>query len=522
MPKTSMSNSYIDRGYKKVFNDDSLIARDNEIYNAIKKFKNTDYIEKIDLDILHNKAIELAKKTMVLVKNNNNYLPFKKTNKILVLGHFAKNPYYVGQGSAFVNAYKILSFLDVLNINNVSYDYEECYNSKNVLITKDNLLKYQNKYDKVILFMGLYPNDDSEGYDRNTIQLCPNQLKILEFVKDIFKDFASIIVTGSVVNIEKIYQYSNSVMISYLAGEAQAEALFTNIFGLNNPSGRLPETWISSLKQNPINKEFLKRNIYQTYHYDDIYVGYRYYDTFKVKGFMLPFGYGLSYSVFSYNNFKYFLDKTNNNVIISLDITNNSNIDGEEVIQVYVSKEKSAIYRPKKELKGFEKIFIKALSTSNLKIIIDVDNLKSYHEKTDSFELEDGDYTFMIALNINDIINQETLFLSGITFEKIEKPIELDIEEITNDYSLNTPGGALFDNKIFKEYANKHQLPFDLNNFEKKYWFIYATPLRSLPTNFNITFEQLDDMINYLNKYDVNRKLNKNINYDEYINGLFK
>jgi beta-glucosidase len=109
----------------------------------------------------------VADKTIVLAKNDGNYLPIAKNQKILVLGYFANHSRFVGKGSGWVNAYRDTTFLDVLDSNNIDYDFVECYDEEKVTVTTDDLLKYQNKYDKVLLFLGQYQHDESEGIDRS-------------------------------------------------------------------------------------------------------------------------------------------------------------------------------------------------------------------------------------------------------------------------------------------------------------------------------------------------------------------
>ena len=123
MPLTRMSNEYIDRGYNVYFKDEDLINRDKETYNALKKFKNKKTLDNLDLDKLHLDAIEIASKTMVLVKNKDNYLPLNNKDKVLVLGYFANHNRFVGGGSGWVNAYKPKTFIDTLKENNVNFDF---------------------------------------------------------------------------------------------------------------------------------------------------------------------------------------------------------------------------------------------------------------------------------------------------------------------------------------------------------------------------------------------------------------
>ena len=510
MPLAKMSCDFMDRGYKKTFDDQDLIKLDNEIYQTISKFKNTKQLEKLDLDKLHSQAVNVANKTVVLVKNDSNYLPIKKHERILVLGYFANHARFVGKGSGWVNAYKNTTFLDVLDSGNISYDFLECYDEDRVTTTIDELLKYQNKYDKVLLFLGQYQSDESEGIDRSTIELRSQQIEVIKMVKEVFDTFATVLVSGSVVNVKDVYSLSSSMVITYLAGEGQSEAIYNNLFGYHNPSGRLPETWISSLDQNPINKEYARRDIYHTYYHDDIYVGYRYYDLHN-NGFILPFGYGLSYSKFNYSNFVY--SATDDKINVSLSITNESNIDGEDVIQIYVGKKASNIYRPIKELKAFKKAFVKAGATERISIEVDIDDMKSYRDSTDSFELEDGQYEIYVALNTNLIISEEKIRLNGVKFEKKLKPEQLEPKDIPAKYTLDTPAGILFENDAFKKYVLENNLPINIEDFEKRLFFIDSKALRVTicDGDINITYEQMEALIDYLNK---NSTIDQSINFD--------
>lgn len=519
MPRSKMSYEFMDRGYGKDFFDKDLSQLDKVLNESICKFKEIKRLKSIDLESLHNDAIRIANCTITLVKNDYNYLPLQKEEKILVLGYFANHSRFVGNGSGFVNAYKKESFIEILDSNHIKYDFVECYDENNINISIDDLRVYQGQYDKVVLFLGQYQFDESEGIDRQSIELRKQQLETLRIVKEVFDQFAVVITTGSVVNIKDVYQLSSSVLISYLAGEGQANAIFNNLFALHNPSGRLPETWISDIKQNPHNLEHLKRDIYQTLYTDDIYVGYRYYDLHH-DGFILPFGYGLSYSKFSYSNIRYQI--IDHSIIVRLKITNESDIDGEDVIEVFIGKNNSKIYRPVKELKGFKKTFIKKHQSIDIDINIDIDNLKSYRQLTDSFELEDGDYQIYLAKNSDHIIDNFLINLKGVPFEEIKAPDSLPHYEIQDVITFDSPAGLLFENKYFKKYVKENQLPIDLNNFEKRYFYVAEKALRVTigDGDFHITFEQLEDLINYLNQHQ--KGISKIRNFDAVISRYLK
>lgn len=513
MPLTKMSYDYIDRGYDKTFDDGDLIKLDNEIYNTVSKFKDTKKLESLDLDDLHTQAVRVADKTVVLTKNDNNYLPIAKKDRILVLGYFANHARFVGQGSGWVNAYKDTTFLDVLEGSGVDYDFLECYDEEKITTSVEELKKYQDKYDKVLLFLGQYQSDESEGIDRSSIDLRSQQIEVLKLVREVFGSFATVLVSGSVVNVKEVYNSSSAMMITYLGGEGQSEAIYNNLFGLHNPSGRLPETWISSLDQNPINEEYARRDIYHTYYHDDIYVGYRYYDLHDNK-FILPFGYGLSYSKFSYSDFE--CKVLNDRISVTLSITNESDMSGEDVIQIFIGKKDSAIYRPLKELKAFKKVLVNAHSTRSVQVEVDIDDVKSYRDSTDSFELEDGEYEVYTALNSAHIINEAKIILSGVKFEEIPTPKPLAEEEPPSKYTLDTPAGILLENEIFKQYVRDNDLPIDVTDFERRLFWIDSKALRVTicDGDINITYEQMEELVNYLND---NSEINRSINFDEVV-----
>ncbi len=513
MPLAKMSYEFMDRGYGKTFDDDDLIKLDNEIYDTVSRFKKAERLETLDLDALHQKAVDVANKTAVLVKNDNDYLPVGKQDKILVLGYFANHARFVGKGSGWVNAYQNTTFLDVLDRSGIQYDFLQCYDENAVTVTADELLKYQGRYDKVLLFLGQYQSDESEGIDRSTIELRSQQIEVLNMVKSVFDTFATVLVSGSVVNVKEVYQASSAMLITYLAGEGQSEAIFNNLFGDHNPCGRLPETWISSMDQNPINAEYARRDIYHTYYYDDIYVGYRYYDL-QDNGFILPFGYGLSYSKFRYSDFA--CNTADDKIRISLSITNESDIPGEDVIQIYIGKKASAIYRPIKELKAFQKAFVPARSTVRVDVEVDTDDVKSYRDLTDTFELEDGEYEVYVALNTHQIIHEDKIRLTGIQFEEALQPKQLEQKEVPSKYTLDTPAGILFENEAFKKYVQDKQLPIDAENFEKKLFWIDSKALRVTicDGDLNISYEQMEELINYLNE---NTQINRSIHFDDIV-----
>lgn len=511
MPKSKVDNEYIDLGYNKIFNDEDLIRNDKRLDEISEKYGNNK-IHELNNGKLHYKAVSLASKSIVLAKNEKNTLPFDVKDKVLVLGEFASNPVFVGTGSGSVSAYRKKSFIDILTEKDIKFKYLQGYDKKDILVKYEEIKKSHCK--KIVLFIGQY--EEGEDKDREDIELTQSQLKLIALLKEHKVKFTTVVITGSVLNIEEVYNASKALVISYLAGEGQAEAIFNNLYGIYNPSGRLPETWISSLDQNPFNKEMTDKNIYYMYYDNDIYVGYKYYELNKSDKFMLPFGYGLSYSTFSYDNAQFNLE--NDKVTATIEVTNTSKIDGEAVLQLYVRKVHSNIYRPLKEMKDFDKVMVKAKDKATMHFEVELDELKAYRTETDKMELEDGLYEFLIADGLENVYANASIMLNGVKFYIIKKPAKLDRKEISNNYTINSPIGSLFNNQYFKEYVKNMNLPIDADNFEKLYVQYRNEPLRLmlLEPSMNLSIYQLNDLVANLNNSE--RELSKHVNYEYLIN----
>ena len=165
---------------------------------------------------------------------------------------------------------------------------------------------------------------------------------------------------------------------------------------------------------------------------------------------------------------------------------------------------------------SFKKAFVKAHTTERVNIEVDIDDVKSYRDSTDSFELEGGEYEIYVARNTSSIINEAKITLDGVKFEEQPKPMELAKKEVPEKYSLDTPAGILFENELFKQYVRDNNLPFDAENFEERLFWIDSKALRVIicDGDINITYEQMEDLVDYLNN---NSEIDRSINFDEVV-----
>ena len=498
MPNAYRSDEYLDSKLNNnEFTEEDLIRNDNDFYRAFKAFTNEITPLGLTDNQLHEICVENASEVPILIKNDNSFLPLSKDEKILFIGYSVSNHVICGSGSAEVNPIYKKTFLDLLKDKNINFKYILGSDGDNLLTSEKELEYYSKNVDKVVLFLNDFISDEQEAHDRETISLRQSQIALFNLVKKVFKEFAIVLICGAVYDIEDIYNASNALLINYYSGEGQDEGIFNNLFGNVSPSGRLPETWISSLSQNPIYDNLKKHDLYNEYYDEDIFVGYKYY--LGKEGFILPFGYGLSYSLFEYSNINVRVNK--NKLEISLDIKNNSDFSGKDIVQIYIGKKDSNIYRPKYELKGYDKFFVEAHGNKRAKLYVDIDSLSVYDYVSDLMKIEDGTYEIYIAKNSRDIIGFKTINISG---EKLSRNYE--IEKITRrvkntTVALDTPCDEIVSlgfEKI-KEFCINHP-SIDKNKLIKEMTIIPGLPLSALQFSKVISFNEILDLISFYNK----------------------
>lgn len=350
----------------------------------------------------HKMASVAAEGCIVLLKNERNLLPLEKGTKVAVIGDFAGQARYQGAGSSVVNPTKLDDTLEVMGISGfevVGYEPGFQRNGKEDAALLFSAVELAKKADVVLFYLGLDEQRESEGKDREDMKLAKNQIEVLRAVSEANPKVAAILSAGSVVEMDWT-DHTMAVLHGYLSGQAGAQAMLKVLNGTVCPGGRLNETYPLRYEDTP------------AYHYypgmersceyrEGLYVGYRYYDSADIP-VKYPFGFGLSYTTFSYSN----LEADSHGV--SLDVTNTGSRDGAEVVQIYIGKEQrgsayGCVYRPKKELKGFRKVFIRAGETMRVEIPLDDKAFRYFNAETNTWETEGGVYQVMAAANVQDI-----------------------------------------------------------------------------------------------------------------------
>lgn len=345
----------------------------------------------------HALARKAACDSAVLLKNKENILPLKPGTHVALIGDFAFDPRYQGAGSSMVNVTKLDRMTDLIN----GYDLVSVGASRGYARTgeEDEVLAKEavnlaRSADVVLFCFGLDELSESEGIDRTHMRIPQNQISLLEDVSRVNENVVGILSAGAAVEMPW-HHCLKGLLHGYLYGQAGAGAMLDIVTGKVNPSGRLNETYPVRYEDTPAFRYFPSEQRNSEYR-EALYVGYRYYDTAKVK-VLYPFGFGLSYTTFEYS------DLTVGKDGVEFTIANTGKRDGAEVAQLYVGMKDGKIFRPEKELKGFKKVFLKAGESARVRIPFDDKTFRYWNVRTNRWETEGGTYTIMVGASCLDI-----------------------------------------------------------------------------------------------------------------------
>ena len=385
-----------------------------------KKEKKTDF----DKEAHHRLARKAAAQSIVMLKNDVDpvpILPLKEGTRVALIGDFAKTPRYQGAGSSMVNPTRVETMAEKiseypLTCLGCAEGYRRTGEADEEL--KKTALDLAASADVVIYCFGLDEISESEGLDRTHMRIPQNQIELLEALVKVNPNIVGVLSAGSAIEMPWHY-CCRAILHGYLGGQAGAGAMLDVLTGKENPSGRLSETYPIRYEDTPAFRNFPSTERNSEYR-ESIFVGYRYYDTSKVR-VQYPFGYGLSYTEFTYSDLKV-TDQGAEFVI-----ANTGSMDGAEVAQLYVGAPNKRIFRPDKELKGFQKVFLKAGEQKKVTIPFDDKTFRYWNTKTNSWEIEAGEYTVYIGANVADIRLEEKVLVEGTTEEFPYDPEEMPL-----------------------------------------------------------------------------------------------
>ncbi|HEX7619631.1 MAG TPA: glycoside hydrolase family 3 C-terminal domain-containing protein [Anaerolineales bacterium] len=424
------------------------------VFKAAETTKGGSY----DTAMHHALARRIAAEGMVLLKNNG-ILPLKEQQHIAVIGRGAEEAHFQGGGSSHINPTQVDNpFKELQKLAGIAaLTYSEGYPAgiafDQTLI--DAAVNSARSADVALLYIALPDYKESEGYDRHDLDLTLQQVALIKAVTAVQPRTVIILNNGAPVVMSEWIDGTAAVLEAWMMGQAGGGAIADVLYGKVNPSGRLAETYPLKLVDTPAHINFPGGNGEVRYG-EGIFIGYRYYDAKEVT-VQFPFGYGMSYTTFTYKNPKVsattFRDK--DGLTVTVDVTNSGKVVGKEVVQVYLHDRKSGLVRPPKELKGFTKVELQPGETRTVSLALDFRAFAYYHPAYKQWITEDGEFDILIGASSADIRCIQTVTLES----SLELPCLLNRESTLLDWMEDPRGNRVFA-PIFQQMVAQTQTAF--------------------------------------------------------------
>jgi beta-glucosidase len=423
---------------------DKAVARILELVK--KSVEGKRYGASYDKEEHHALARRMAEEGAVLLKNES-ILPLKEDSKVAFIGEFASAPRYQGGGSSHINSFKVTSALDASKGLHITY--AKGYDTLKDELDEDRLeeaISHAKEAEAAVVFAGLPDAYESEGYDRTHLNLPACQNTLIEEILKVQPNTVVVLYNGSPVLMpwaDKV----KGILEVYLGGQAVGEATVHLLYGKANPSGKLAETFPLRLQDNPSYYNFPGTSRTVSY-MEGIFIGYRYYDA-KEMEVLYPFGYGLSYTTFTYRNLKMQVLKaeaggeniraegehtSGTNLVhmtdadqlqVTVMVKNTGSCFGKEIVQLYVQDKEASVIRPLKELKGFEKVALEPGEEKEVTFTLDSRSFAFYSTERSDWYAESGEYQILIGKSSRNIV------LSGTVHMEYTKPEPFHFDDRT-------------------------------------------------------------------------------------------
>ena len=368
----------------------------------------------------HALARRAAEESMVLLKNEGGMLPWNPGTRVAVIGDFAQTPRYQGAGSSTVNAIQVDTLLESLRESGLQVTgYESGFDRHGApdSAKHSRAVELARQADAVLLCLGLDEVQESEGLDRVSMKLAQNQIDLLQAVHAVNPSIAVIFHAGSPVEMPWLDQ-CRALLYASLSGQAGAGALADALTGKVNPSGKLAQTWPVRYEDIPASEHFAGEGRTVEYR-EGLYVGYRYFLTAGVP-VLFPFGYGLSYTRFAYSGLSVEKDR------VTLTVTNTGTRAGSEIVQLYLAKPDSMVYRPARELKSFARVTLAPGEARQVELPLEEKAFRFWNSAAGRWETEGGAYQVLVGASAADIRLEGEIKVAGTVTVQPEQDPRLD------------------------------------------------------------------------------------------------
>lgn len=386
----------------------------------------------LDAEAHHALARRAAATSAVLLRNERATLPLRRGQKVAVIGEFAAKPQYQGGGSSHVNPTRLDIPLDelrnALGAENVAYapGYTKGPDGDAASLLAD-AQEAAAAAEVAVVFVGLYEQDQSEGFDREHLDLPDSHVALIDAVAGAAARTVVVLSNGGVVTLEPWHDKVEAILEGWALGQAVGGALADVLTGAVNPSGRLAETIPLALSDTPAFLNFPGENEVVRYG-EGIFVGYRYYTTAN-RAVRYPFGHGLSYTTFAYDAFE--VEETGPDTATArVTVRNTGAVAGAEVVQLYVAPADSPVRRPVRELAAFAKVSLQPGETATVELELSPRAFAYWDTRGSRWRVQPGTYGIELGRSSKEIVQRRELALEGDT----DEPGPLSLESTVKDW----------------------------------------------------------------------------------------
>ena len=351
----------------------------------------------------HVLAANMAAECMVLLKNEGGILPLNREDAVAFIGEFAEKPRFQGGGSSHINCFKTTGALEAAA--GLPIRYAQGYDAARDTASDEQIAEAvaAAKAAKVaVVFAGLPDVYESESYDRSHMCMPECQNRLIEAVASANPNTVVVLHNGSPVEMPWIDRV-RGVLEAYLGGQAVGEATVRVLYGDVNPCGRLPESFPKKLSDNPSYLSYGGEGNVAEYR-EGIFVGYRYYDR-KEMDVLFPFGYGQSYTDFVFSDLRLSAGEISDRETLTatVKVKNTGSRAGKTVVQLYVGDRESSVFRPVRELKGFEKLELQPGEEKEVSFLLDRRAFAYWNTQIHDWHVESGEFNIEIGYSSRDI-----------------------------------------------------------------------------------------------------------------------
>jgi len=448
---------------------DRNVARILTFILQTPRFKGYTPTEKPDLTAHALVAKNAAGEGMILLKNDKNTLPFQKVKRVALFGKTSYRFIAGGTGSGEVNyehaatikesfehnGFTVVKPLEAIYSQFIDTIVAKAKNKRDkflvdfypeLAVNKEEITAQVKNADMAVITIG---RNAGEGSDRKVsdFSLTGIEKQLIQDVSEAFhaanKKVVVVLNIGGVVATADWRDYPDAILLAWQTGQEGANALVDILKGKVNPSGRLPMTFPMVYDDVPSSKIFPGEptdNPVNAYYNEGIYVGYRYYDAFKIQT-AYEFGYGLSYTHFQYSAITLSNNTFNDSITVKLSVKNTGKSAGKEVVELYVSAPKTEIEKPEQELKAFAKTnLLKPGESQEITFTLNSRALASYWSSVSSWIADKGNYEIRVGSSSKDIHEKASFTVpESIVVEKLNNVLypnrvvkELSRNEVTN------------------------------------------------------------------------------------------